>query len=259
MCWAISAMKSSGSNTSKFRETPRGSLSSPSAGNGWQSAFSARYKTVPPACAYARRQAAVEEVVHGATYDRPPEAVLALKAVGINLLELVEALFEQAIENRLPRFARAMEASSMVGVVGHAEHSRSSFSYYSTHILACQEMFSPRLSESSGRTGGSCSTAEATADYYIEQTPVDGVPYWDTGGRTPNLHRLGDYLQRQAEPVNDWEPVDSSAAAIAAQGVLRLGLFLLKRNVVYIGVRYRFQIYNFLLVNILQTSKYALT
>jgi hypothetical protein len=37
------------------------------------------------------------------------------------------------------------------------------------------------------------------------------------------LARLGDYLQRPAEPSNDFEPVDSSAAAIAAQGLLRLG------------------------------------
>ena len=61
----------------------------------------------------------------------------------------------------------------------------------------------------------------AAADFYIEQTPVCGVPYWDTGA--PNLYRLGDYLDRPADPFNDWEPVDSSAAAIAAQGLLRLG------------------------------------
>ena len=33
----------------------------------------------------------------------------------------------------------------------------------------------------------------------------------------------GDYLDRPAEPFNDHEPVDSSAAAITAQGLLRLG------------------------------------
>src|SRR5579872_6568384 len=63
--------------------------------------------------------------------------------------------------------------------------------------------------------------ARATGDFYIENTPTDGVPYWDTGA--PGLARMGDYLDRPAEPFNDYEPVDSSAAAIAAQGLIRLG------------------------------------
>jgi len=66
--------------------------------------------------------------------------------------------------------------------------------------------------------------AEATCDFYIANTPTDGIPYWDTGA--PELHRLGDYLNRPADPHNEWEPVDSSAAAIAAQGLLRLGHYL---------------------------------
>jgi hypothetical protein len=66
--------------------------------------------------------------------------------------------------------------------------------------------------------------ATATADFFIANTPVDGVPYWDTGA--PGLAQLGDYLGRAAEPFNDHEPVDSSAAAIAAQGLIRLGNFL---------------------------------
>lgn len=66
--------------------------------------------------------------------------------------------------------------------------------------------------------------ALATCDFYIEQTPVCGIPYWDTGA--PALHKLGDYLDRPADPFNDHEPVDSSAAAIAAQGLLRLGRWL---------------------------------
>jgi hypothetical protein len=37
---------------------------------------------------------------------------------------------------------------------------------------------------------------------------------------------MGDYLNRPAEPFNDHEPVDSSAAAISAQGLLRLGRWL---------------------------------
>jgi hypothetical protein len=66
--------------------------------------------------------------------------------------------------------------------------------------------------------------ATATADFYLEQTPSDGIPYWDTGA--PGLVQLGDYLGRPADPYNAHEPVDSSAAAIGAQGLLRLGRYL---------------------------------
>jgi len=62
--------------------------------------------------------------------------------------------------------------------------------------------------------------ALATADFYLANCCACGVPMWDTGA--PNLHRLGDYLSKPADPFNAWEPVDSSAAAIAAQGLLRL-------------------------------------
>lgn len=70
--------------------------------------------------------------------------------------------------------------------------------------------------------------AEAACDFYIDNTPTDGVPYWDTGA--PGLAQLGDYLQRPADPFNDYEPVDSSAAAIACQGLLRLANFLQTRD-----------------------------
>jgi hypothetical protein len=68
--------------------------------------------------------------------------------------------------------------------------------------------------------------AEAVADFYLKNTPVDGIPYWDTGA--PGLGRLGNYLDNPADPFNEHEPVDSSAAAIAAQGLIRLGNFLIK-------------------------------
>ncbi len=68
----------------------------------------------------------------------------------------------------------------------------------------------------------------ATCDFYISNTPVDGIPYWDTGA--PNLDRIGDYLNVPADPFNHFEPVDSSAAAIGAQGLLRLGRYLESKN-----------------------------
>jgi hypothetical protein len=65
--------------------------------------------------------------------------------------------------------------------------------------------------------------ARATADFYIENSFACGVPIWDTGA--PNAHRLGD-TEGPADPFNQYEPIDSSAAAIAAQGLLRLGRYL---------------------------------
>lgn len=70
--------------------------------------------------------------------------------------------------------------------------------------------------------------ATATADYFIEQTATDGIPYWDTGA--PGLNKLGNYLNTDSDPYNEYEPVDSSAAAIAAQGLLRLGNYLRENN-----------------------------
>ena len=78
--------------------------------------------------------------------------------------------------------------------------------------------------------------AQAVADFYLEYTPVDGIPYWDTGA--PGLAQLGDYLNRPAEPFNEHEPVDSSAAAIAAQGLLRLGSYLQRAGQKKAGTSY---------------------
>ncbi len=78
--------------------------------------------------------------------------------------------------------------------------------------------------------------ARASCDFYIQNTPTDGIPYWDTGA--PDLCELGQYLDRPAEVHNDFEPVDSSAAAIAAQGLLRLGHYLRAKGEVAAGDRY---------------------
>jgi unsaturated chondroitin disaccharide hydrolase len=65
----------------------------------------------------------------------------------------------------------------------------------------------------------------ATADHYLRDcTASDGIPYWDDGA--PGLAKLADWRERPADPFNHCEPVDSSAAAIAAQGLLRLGGYL---------------------------------
>jgi rhamnogalacturonyl hydrolase YesR len=64
-----------------------------------------------------------------------------------------------------------------------------------------------------------------TCDHYIQDvTASDGIPYWDDGA--PGLAQLRDWQTKPADPYNDHEPVDASAAAIAAQGLLRLGAYL---------------------------------
>ncbi len=81
-------------------------------------------------------------------------------------------------------------------------------------------------------------TATATADFYLENSCRDGVPMWDTGA--PNLHRLPkNYLDKPSDPFNEHEPVDSSAAAIAAQGFIRLGNYLINQGQRNDGTRYR--------------------
>ncbi|HUR60248.1 MAG TPA: glycosyl hydrolase [Opitutaceae bacterium] len=80
-------------------------------------------------------------------------------------------------------------------------------------------------------------TARATSDYYIDgYSARDGVPYWDS--MALNSHKLGDYTKRDADPYNAHEPVDSSAAAITAQGLIRLGTYLTGRGEKAAGKKY---------------------
>lgn len=74
--------------------------------------------------------------------------------------------------------------------------------------------------------------AQATADFYIDHCCTDGIPIWDTGA--PNRNQLGEFTDHASDPYNPYEPMDSSAAAIAAQGLIRLGN-VMKKN----GSRYR--------------------
>ena len=74
--------------------------------------------------------------------------------------------------------------------------------------------------------------ARACCDFYIQQaTALDGICYWDTGA--PQLYSLGNWQGKPADPYNDYEPVDASASAIAAQGLLRLGHLLGAAGEVY--------------------------
>jgi unsaturated chondroitin disaccharide hydrolase len=71
--------------------------------------------------------------------------------------------------------------------------------------------------------------ARATCDHYIDEvTAADGIPYWDAGA--PGLAAIPGWRERPADPFNPHEPVDSSAAAIAAQGLLRLSRVLAARG-----------------------------
>lgn len=74
--------------------------------------------------------------------------------------------------------------------------------------------------------------ARETCDHYIDDCAArDGVVYWDDGA--PGLSKLKDWRSKDADPFNDHEPVDSSASAIAAQALIRLGNYL--KNKRYLG------------------------
>jgi len=95
------------------------------------------------------------------------------------------------------------------------------------------------LAQAGGRTEVDAMLLEAacaTCDYYLEIAAADGVPYWDGGA--PGLAALDAWRDRPADPFNDREPVDSSAAAIAAQGLLRLGRVLARRGAAADAERY---------------------
>jgi hypothetical protein len=64
--------------------------------------------------------------------------------------------------------------------------------------------------------------ARDTCDHYVQDvSAADGICYWDDGA--PGLAKMPDWRNSSADPFNEHEPVDSSASAIAAQGLIRLG------------------------------------
>jgi unsaturated chondroitin disaccharide hydrolase len=64
-----------------------------------------------------------------------------------------------------------------------------------------------------------------TCDHYLnDASAANGITYWDDGA--PGLKKLGDWRSEPADPYNDLEPVDASASAIAAQGLIRVGRYL---------------------------------
>ena len=79
--------------------------------------------------------------------------------------------------------------------------------------------------------------ALATAEFHLEHSFADGVPFWDTGA--PGVAGFGPIAHLPSDPFNDVEPVDSSAAAICGQGFLRLGNYLRAAGKKTQGNRYR--------------------
>ena len=79
--------------------------------------------------------------------------------------------------------------------------------------------------------------AVAVAEFHIRNSFADGIPFWDTGA--PGVAQFGDIRLLPSDPHNDIESLDSSAAAICAQGYLRLGNYLMSRGDHQNGTRYR--------------------
>ncbi len=78
--------------------------------------------------------------------------------------------------------------------------------------------------------------SEAVAEFYIEHCTPDGIVFWDSGA--PGLVKMDECLNQRSNPFNDFEPVDSSSAAISAQGLLRLGRYLQRHGDEEQGRRY---------------------
>lgn len=101
---------------------------------------------------------------------------------------------------------------------------------YAEELEFFQTISDDRFLASTGLSKDSVMTAftnaaRATCDHYVNDCAArDGIVYWDDGA--PGLAHLRDWRARDAEPYNDHEPVDASASAIAAQGLLRLGRHL---------------------------------
>jgi unsaturated chondroitin disaccharide hydrolase len=77
--------------------------------------------------------------------------------------------------------------------------------------------------------------AVGTCEHYINDCAArDGIVYWDDGA--PGLAKLNNWRDRPADPFNDFEPVDASASAIAAQALIRLGRNLKKRRYTQAGL-----------------------
>ena len=111
---------------------------------------------------------------------------------------------------------------------------------YAEQLEYFRTLTDPALKSHGGRrklTAMLLKAATATADFYLSNSCVDGVPIWDTGA--PQLYRLGNYLAKRSDPCNDFEPIDSSAGAIAAQGLIRLGNYLINAGKKLDGNRYR--------------------
>ena len=79
--------------------------------------------------------------------------------------------------------------------------------------------------------------ALATAEFHIENSFADGVPFWDTDA--PGVASFGAITDKPSDPYNDVEPLDSSAAAVCGQGYLRLGNYYLSKGDQARGTRYR--------------------